>query len=124
MPKKVLVCQNVTCQQQGSQKVLVDLQQQAPDEVTVEASGCLGQCGNGPMVLTLPDKTWYHRVHPKDISRIVEQHLKGDRPVASKLYPPVHGSQNSIWLWVIGIGIFLLLCVLLAYVVGKSGRYL
>ncbi len=128
MPKKVLVCQNVTCRQQGSEKVLAALQQQAPDQVKVEPSGCLGQCGNGPMVLTLPDKTWYHRVQPKDVPRIAEQHLKGNRPVASKLYPQVHGkihgSQNSIWLWVIGLSIFLLLCVLLAYVVGKSGRYL
>lgn len=123
MPKRVLVCQNVTCKQQGSEKVLAALQSQAPNDVKVEPSGCLGQCGNGPMVLVLPDKTWYHRVQPKDVPRIVEQHLRQNRPVASKLYPEAHGSQNSIWPWVIGFGIFLSLCVLLAFVVGKSGRY-
>ncbi|MGB3297453.1 MAG: (2Fe-2S) ferredoxin domain-containing protein [Phormidesmis sp.] len=124
MAKKVLVCQNVTCKQQGSEKVLAALQAQAPNEVEVEPSGCLGQCGNGPMLLVVPDKTWYHRIQPKDVPRIAEQHLRQNRPVASKLYPQAHGSQNSIWVWVIGFGIFLSLCGLLAFMVGKSGRYL
>lgn len=124
LPNKLLVCQNVTCQQQGSKEVLAAFQQHAPAGTQVEPSGCLGQCGNGPMVLTLPDRIWYHRVQPKDVLRIADQHLRGNRPVVSKLYPQSHGTQNSIWLWVTGLFIFLLLCVLLAYVVGKSGHYL
>ncbi|MEO0770499.1 MAG: hypothetical protein AAFY72_13915 [Cyanobacteria bacterium J06649_4] len=40
--------------QQGASKVLEALQQSAPSDVDVVASGCLGQCGNGPMLLVLP----------------------------------------------------------------------
>lgn len=122
-PNKLLVCQNVTCQQQGSKEVLAAFQQYAPANIQVEPSGCLGQCGNGPLVLTLPDNIWYHRVQPKDVLHITGQHLKENRPVISKLYSQKPDAQNSIWLWVVGLAIFLSLCVLIAYVAGKSGRY-
>lgn len=119
MPKKVSVCQNVTCQQQGSQKVLAAFEQHAPADIEVEPSGCLGQCGNGPMALVLPEKIWYHRLRPNDVPAIATQHLQGNRPVVHKLYPQAHGEQKSIWLWVVGIAIFLAMCVLIAFVMGS-----
>ncbi len=125
MPKKVLVCQNTTCKQQGSDKVLAAFEQCLPSEgtadVEIEASGCLGQCGNGPMVLVTGDKIWYSKIRAKDVPTIVKQHLLGDRPVAHKLYPQVHGKQNSVWLWVIGLGLFMAFCIAIAVAVG--GRY-
>ena len=50
---KILVCQNTTCKQQGSQKVLAAFERCVPDGVAVDVSGCMGQCGNGPMVVVL-----------------------------------------------------------------------
>lgn len=127
VPKKVLVCQNTTCKQQGSDKVLAAFEQYLPSEgangIEVEASGCLGQCGNGPMVLVTDDKIWYSKLRAKDVPAIVKQHLLGDRPVAHKLYPQVHGKQNSIWIWVIGFGLFMALCIAIAVVVGKRSHY-
>ena len=122
MPKKVSVCQNVTCQQQGAQKVLAAFEQHAPDDIEVEPSGCLGQCGNGPMALVLPEKVWYHRLRPSDVPAIATQHLKGNQPVARKLYPQVHGEQKSIWIWGAGFAIFLGLCILIAVVMGAHLR--
>ncbi len=119
MPKKVSVCQNVTCRQQGSLAVLAAFEQHAPPDIEIEPSGCLGQCGNGPMALVLPEKTWYHRLRPSDVPAIATQHLKANRLVAHKLYPPVHGEQKSIWIWVISFAIFLGLCILIAVVMGS-----
>jgi (2Fe-2S) ferredoxin len=92
------------------------------DGITVESSGCLGQCGNGPMVLVPADKTWYSQVRVRDVPVIVKQHLIGDRPVTYRLYPQVHGKQqNSIWIWLVGAALFLAFCVVIAVAVG--GRY-
>ena len=83
--KRVLVCQNRTCRKQGSAKVLAAFQCLADAEVEVVASGCLGHCGSGPMVLVLPEKVWYSRVCPGDVGAI-EQHLQGGKPVEAMLY--------------------------------------
>ena len=95
------------------------------------ASGCLGQCGNGPMVLVVPyppkanvAKVWYHKVRPTDVHLIAKQHLLGDRPIARLLYPAVHGSQKSIWPWIIGLVIFFLGCIALAWLVGSRYSHL
>ena len=59
------VCQYRTCKKQGADKVLAAFQVLPIPDVTVTASGCLGQCGNGPMVLVLPDMVWYSGVQPE-----------------------------------------------------------
>ncbi len=71
------VCQNRTCRKQGAAKVLAAFEAQPFPEVTVSGCGCLGQCGNGPIVLILPDRVWYSRVHPSEVPLLVEQHLRG-----------------------------------------------
>ncbi len=125
VPKKVFVCQNTTCKQQGSDKVLAAFEQclssEEADSIKIEASGCLGQCGSGPMVLVAGDKIWYSKIRVRDVPAIVKQHLLGDRPVAHKLYSQVHGKQNSIWVWVVGIALFMAFCVAIAVAIG--GRY-
>ncbi len=120
MPDKVLVCQNVTCKKQGAAQVLEAFQQQAPAGVTVKSSGCLGHCGNGPMVLTEPDNYWYHQVRSQDVAKIASQHLECDRPVKAMLYPVVHAHENHVLLWAIGMCLFLFLCSLLALTVGTK----
>ncbi len=67
----VLVCQGRCCRKDGSQSILTMFQSQATPEVDIIASGCLGQCGNGPNVLVLPEKICYQRVNPKDVPLIL-----------------------------------------------------
>jgi (2Fe-2S) ferredoxin len=54
------------------------------------ASGCLGQCGNGPMVLVLPDLVWYCGVKPSEVPQVIEQHLCDGKPVSAMLYRRFH----------------------------------
>lgn len=88
--RQVLVCQSRICRKQGSSAVLAAFQQLPVTDVTLIASGCLGQCGNGPMVLVMPDQIWYSAVDPQEVPAVVERHLQGDRPVVSMLYPKHH----------------------------------
>jgi (2Fe-2S) ferredoxin len=55
-------------------------------EIRINKSGCLDQCGNGPMVVVYPEAVWYAHVQPTDCQEIVESHLLNDKPVERLLY--------------------------------------
>ena len=88
--RQVLVCQSRSCRKLGAAAVLATFQTLLEKEVTVAGSGCLGQCGNGPMVLVTPEQIWYSAVDASEVPTIAEQHLRGNRPVRSMLYPKYH----------------------------------
>lgn len=89
--RQILICQNCTCRDRGSQSVLETFQQaDLPDDVEVVASDCLGQCNMGPTVRIVPEETWYCRMTPEDATTIVEQHIKGGEMVEAKLHPRIH----------------------------------
>jgi (2Fe-2S) ferredoxin len=84
------VCQNRTCKKQGAAKVLAAFQASAMDGVSVTSSSCLGQCGNGPMVLVEPEQIWYSGVHPDEVPIVIARHLRGGHPVKAMLYRKYH----------------------------------
>jgi (2Fe-2S) ferredoxin len=89
--RTVLICQSKACCKGGSAKVLAAFQAlPLPAGVEVVGSGCLGQCGNGPMVRVLPDEVWYNRVQPEEVSAVVDRHLQVGIPVRAMLYPKFH----------------------------------
>jgi (2Fe-2S) ferredoxin len=83
----VLICQNSLCRKLKSREVLEAFLAEPVPNVEVKGVGCLGQCGNGPMVLILPETVWYWRVKPHEVSILIEKHLKGNSPVLAMLYP-------------------------------------
>ena len=56
----------------------------------VNHSGCMNQCGHGPMVVVYPEDVWYAQVDEDGARRIVEEHLLGGRVVEEYRYiaPP------------------------------------
>lgn len=89
-PRCVRVCQHRTCKKQGAQEVLAAFLALPVPDVVVTPSGCLGQCGNGPMVLILPEMVWYSGVQPHEVSLVVEKHLFGGQRVQKMLYHRFH----------------------------------
>lgn len=88
--RRLLICQNRTCRRQGSADVLAMFRAHTLNDLDIEGSGCLGQCGNGPMVLVLPEEVWYDRVCAAEVPAVVEQHLRGGQPVRAMLYRKFH----------------------------------
>jgi len=90
--KHVFVCiSGKTCPLQGGQAVFDELRKQTTErglkgQIRVNKSGCLDQCGNGPMVVVYPDGIWYAGVSPQDCEEIVVSHLLADKPVERLLY--------------------------------------
>jgi (2Fe-2S) ferredoxin len=92
--REVRVCQNRTCRKQGAKSVLEAFTASPVSGVTVSASSCLGQCGNGPMVLVLPDMVWYCGVRSNEVSQIVTSHLIGNQEVKKMLYARFHAKDD------------------------------
>lgn len=86
----VMVCQHLSCQRNGSAEVLQAFRDSPVPGVTVNSSGCMGQCSSGPTVRITPDEIWYCRIKPNDVPLIVEEHLIGGQPVEAKLHPRIH----------------------------------
>lgn len=89
----VIVCQNTACCKAGSGNVLQAFAAAITDlniDVQLEGRRCLGQCGNGPMVLVLPDQIWYERVQPAEVPAIVKRHLHDGQPIQAMLYRRFH----------------------------------
>lgn len=86
----ILVCQHQSCLRNNSAAVLAAFEAEQIPGVAVQASGCQGQCNMGPTVRIVPEEIWYCRVKPIDVPIIVEQHLKGGKPVQALLNPRIH----------------------------------
>jgi (2Fe-2S) ferredoxin len=56
--------------------------------IRINHSGCMGQCGHGPMVVVYPDNVWYAAVTPQDAEAIFLEHLVGGKQVERLLYRP------------------------------------
>ncbi len=88
--KKVLVCLGRSCRKYDSEKVLAAFRQYSIPGVEIIPVFCLGECGNGPMVLEESEDIWYDRVHPDEVEIAIERHLIGGSPVRAMLYPKFH----------------------------------
>ena len=90
-PKQcVLVCQGRACSKAGAADVLAAFRDRALPAFPISIQHCFGQCGNGPMVLVLPEGIWYGGVRADEVPAIVERHLQGGQPVQAMLYRPMH----------------------------------
>lgn len=85
--KTILVCQSRTCRKYGSKRILKAFLTDPVTNTEIIASGCLGQCGNGLMVLILPEKIWYWHISPQYVLLIKQQHLQHNCIVTQLLYP-------------------------------------
>jgi (2Fe-2S) ferredoxin len=90
--KHVFVCtEGKTCPNQGSKEVFTELRSvlsasENPQGIRINKSGCLGMCGNGPMVVVYPDGVWYSQVTTADCKDIVEEHLVRKQVVERLVY--------------------------------------
>jgi (2Fe-2S) ferredoxin len=89
-----------TCPTQGSEAIWAALkagvaERGLDDRVRVNKSGCLSQCGHGPMICVYPEGVWYGGVTPEDVAPIVA-HLAGGPPHARRLYTPARPGSNKV----------------------------
>ncbi len=61
---------------------------------------CLGVCYNGPLLVVYPEGIWYHSVDESLLRRIVDEHLRQNRPVEEfvfhRLLPAPHAMDEAL----------------------------
>lgn len=74
-----------SCGAQGAQplwdRLGKKLEADRVSDVGFTASGCLGFCRAGPLMVVYPEGVWYAPKTPEDIDEIVDTHLKGGQLV-------------------------------------------
>jgi len=88
-----------TCPQQGSFAIWMALKARVKelgleDEIRISKSGCIGQCGYGPMACVYPDNVWYGALSGDDVDALLD-HLRGGPVHEAKLYRPSHAGNNK-----------------------------
>jgi NADH:ubiquinone oxidoreductase subunit F (NADH-binding)/(2Fe-2S) ferredoxin len=86
----VKVCAGTACVFAGSLGVYDAFVQEVENaglagQVEVSIIGCHGLCSMSPVVV-LSDDTMYGHLKPKDVARVVEEHLKDGKPIERFLY--------------------------------------
>ncbi|MBM4168768.1 MAG: NADH-quinone oxidoreductase subunit L [Ignavibacteria bacterium] len=90
---RILTCQAAGCISCGSKEtkdaIARGLKEQGLDKSTeVIGTGCMGLCGDGPLVIVEPEGTLYKQVDPLLGSRIVQEHLLNGNAITSHVIPP------------------------------------
>jgi NADH-quinone oxidoreductase subunit F len=91
-PKKkfVAICAGTGCRASGSLKVKealeAELKKQNLNDVDVLATGCLGFCEKGPMVIVHPDKYFYQHVKVEDVPEIVSKTVAKGEIISRLVY--------------------------------------
>jgi NADH-quinone oxidoreductase subunit F len=91
-PKKkfVAICAGTGCRASGSFKVKealeAELKKQNMNDVDILATGCLGFCEKGPMLIIHPDKYFYQHVKVEDVHEIVSKTVGKGEVISRLLY--------------------------------------
>jgi len=92
--RHLLVCVGPRCTE-GESEVLFQLLgerlkalglDEGPDRVKRTRCSCFAVCKGGPILVVHPDGTWYCNVSPEVLDRILEEHLKGGKPVQEYVF--------------------------------------
>lgn len=57
-----------------------------PRRVKRGETPCLGVCIGGPLLVVYPDGIWYHHVDEALLKRIVDEHLRQNKPVEERIF--------------------------------------
>lgn len=98
----IFVCTSgKTCPLSGSREVHAALKKGVTaaglgKTVRVNHSGCMSQCGHGPMVVVYPEDVWYSHVDESGALRIIDEHLIAGNPVDDYRYVAPPGDNKIV----------------------------
>lgn len=92
---RIMYCAAAGCVSCGSQDIRDNLKKALQErglatKVEVVGTGCMGMCGEGPLVKVLPDGALYQRVDEPTARRIVDEHIVGGNKVEDHLIDMNH----------------------------------
>ncbi len=90
---ELMVCAGTGCVASGAFNIKEALEKEIEkrglqNEVSVVTTGCNGFCGQGPLLVVMPDKIFYGWLKAEDVPLLVEEHLLKGRPVLKLMFVP------------------------------------
>lgn len=90
---ELMVCAGTGCVASGAFNIKEALEKEIKkrglqNEVSVVTTGCNGFCGQGPLLVVMPDNIFYGWLKTEDIPFLVEEHLLKGRPVLKLMFLP------------------------------------
>jgi len=90
---ELMTCAGTACVAGGSFHIMEALKheikkRQLDDEISVVTTGCNGFCGQGPLMVVIPDNIFYGWLSLNDIPMLVEEHFLKGRPVKKLMFTP------------------------------------
>lgn len=98
--RHVLICNGTYCDPNGQaarlyRRLAARLgelgQYDNPERVKRGLTPCLGVCAGGPILVVYPEGIWYHHVDEAALDRIIDEHLREDRPVEEYIFHRMGG---------------------------------
>ncbi len=88
---RILVCGGAGCVSSDCAAVIDALKKarahhRREDSVEIIETGCMGTCSIGPVMLILPENTFYTNLNPKAIPHIFQEHIVGGKIVTEHTY--------------------------------------
>jgi (2Fe-2S) ferredoxin len=85
--RHIFLCSGSSCTENGATELIHTIREEIRlqglhDCIHTTKTLCNGRCDDGPIVIIQPDGIWYRHVGANKAQRIVDEHLKNDRPIA------------------------------------------
>ncbi len=90
---ELMACAGTGCVAGGAFHIIEELRKEIDtcglkEEVSVVQTGCNGFCGQGPLMVVIPDNIFYGWLTLDDIPHLVEEHFLKGRPVKKLMFTP------------------------------------
>lgn len=90
---ELMLCTGTGCVAGGAFRLKSALEEELEkqglrDEISVVATGCNGFCGQGPLMIVLPDNVFYGYLKAEEIHHLVTEHFLKGRPVKKLMFVP------------------------------------
>jgi len=90
---ELMLCTGTGCVAGGCFRIKKALEEEIArhglqDEVSLVQTGCNGFCGQGPLMVVLPEQIFYGWLKPEEIPFLVQEHFLKGRPVKKLMFVP------------------------------------
>ncbi len=68
----IFVCQGKSCSQDGAKEIIADLEKKTLGKIEIKTKFCFGKCGNGPIVVVLPEEKWFYNTKLEQLNFILD----------------------------------------------------